>query len=100
MSYILTEAKRRAGGAHFVVAPSTEAAEDWGMQVMMHSAPMGVAIGCTPGYFNLEGELDRVPPEQQMVLARSGLWGSGIEHWLGVIEKWRADGGMKGIVVR
>lgn len=69
ISYILAEAKHRAKGAHFAVAPSTEAAEDWSMQVMMHSAPMGVAIGCTPGYFNLEGDLDRVPPEHQMVLA-------------------------------
>ncbi|CAI7591442.1 unnamed protein product [Penicillium glandicola] len=100
ISYILAEAKRRANGSHFVVAPSMGAAEDWGMQVMMHSAPMGVAIGCTPGYFNLEGDLDRVPPEQQIVLARSGLWGSGIEHWLHVIENWRADGDMKGIVMR
>lgn len=99
-SYILAEAKCRANGAHFVVAPSMNAAEDWGMQVMMHSAPMGVAIGCTPGYFNLESDLDRTPPEQQTVLARSGLWGSGIEHWLGVIENWRAEGSMKGIVVR
>ncbi|CAG8936134.1 unnamed protein product [Penicillium salamii] len=100
ISYILIEAKRRANGAKFSVAPSVEAAEDWGMQVMMHSPPMGVAIGCTPGYFNLEGDLDRKSPEQLMVSARSGLWGSGIEHWLGVIEDWRADGGMKGILVR
>ncbi|KAL4898664.1 FAD/NAD(P)-binding domain-containing protein [Aspergillus ambiguus] len=100
ISYILVEAKRRANGAHVVIAPSTEAAEDWGMQVMLHSAPMGAGIGCTPGYFNLEGDLDRMLPEKQMVLARSGLWGSGIEHWLEIIENWRAEGDMMGIVVR
>lgn len=100
MSYILAEAKRRANGAPFVVAPSPEAAEDWSMEVTNHAAPMAVAVGCTPGYFNLEGELDKVPPEYQMVLARSGLWGSGIEHWIGVIEDWRAKGDMKGIEVR
>jgi cation diffusion facilitator CzcD-associated flavoprotein CzcO len=100
ISYILAEAKRRSNGAHFVVAPSAEAAENWGTQIMMHSAPMGVAIGCTPGYFNLEGELARVPPEHHMVLARSGLWGLGIEDWVGVLENWRADGVMQGIVVR
>ncbi|KAJ5494346.1 hypothetical protein N7463_010433 [Penicillium fimorum] len=99
-AYILTEAKRKANSAHFVVAPSTEAAEDWGMQLMMHSAPMGVAIGCTPGYFNLEGDLDCMSPQKQMVLARSGIWGSGIEHWLGIIERWLAEGDMKGILVR
>lgn len=100
ISYILVESKRRANRAPLVVVPSAEAAEDWGIQVMMHSAPMGVAIGCTPGYFNLEGDLARVPVEQQLILARSGLWGSGIEHWLGIIESWRAKGDMKGITVR
>ncbi|KAJ5656212.1 hypothetical protein N7507_008162 [Penicillium longicatenatum] len=102
VSYILAEAKRRANNAHFVVAPSDEAAEGWAMQVLMRSAPLSVAIGCTPGYFNLEGDLDRVlrEPERQMVLARSSIWGSGIEHWLDVIEKWRADGDMRGIVMR
>ncbi|KAJ5715778.1 uncharacterized protein N7483_012959 [Penicillium malachiteum] len=105
ISYILTEAKRKAASsrsedASFALAPSTEAAEDWAMQVLMHAAPMGVAMGCTPGYFNLEGDLDRVPPEYRMILARSGLWGSGIEHWLGIIENWRASGDMEGIVVR
>ncbi|PCH08911.1 Hypothetical protein PENO1_003980 [Penicillium occitanis (nom. inval.)] len=100
ISYILVEAKRRANGAPFAVVPSAEAAEDWGMQVMMHSAPMGVANGCTPGYYNLEGDLDRVPGEYQKVLARSGIWGWRIEHWLEIIESWRAKGDMKGIVVR
>ncbi|KAJ5718662.1 hypothetical protein N7488_004308 [Penicillium malachiteum] len=104
ISYILTEAKRKGASsgsedASFAVAPSTEAVEDWGMQVLMHAAPMGVVMGCTPGYFNLEGELDLVPPEYRMVLARSGLWGYGIEHWLEVIENWRASGDTKGIQV-
>jgi hypothetical protein len=100
ISYIRVEAKRRANGAPLAVVPSAEAAEDWGMQVMMHSAPMGVANGCTPGYYNLEGDLDRVPGEYQKVLARSGIWGWRIEHWLEIMESWRAKGDMKGIVVR
>ncbi|KAJ6154966.1 hypothetical protein N7485_013335 [Penicillium canescens] len=100
VAYILSESKRRANGKPFAVAPTTQAAEDWGTQVMMHAAPMAVALGCTPAYWNLEGDLDRAPPEHQMVIARSGLWGSGIEHWLNVIEGWRAEGGMKGIDVR
>ena len=53
----------------------------------------------TPRYINVEGEVDRAPPENQMVLARSGLWGSGIEHWLALIEGWRAEGNIKGIEV-
>jgi cation diffusion facilitator CzcD-associated flavoprotein CzcO len=100
VAYILSESKRRANGKSFAVAPTAEAAESWGTQVMMHAAPMAVALGCTPAYWNLEGEIDRVPPEYQMIMARSGVWGSGIEHWLNVIEGWRAEGAMEGINVR
>ncbi|KAJ6036078.1 hypothetical protein N7540_000357 [Penicillium herquei] len=98
-AYILAECKRRAKGAKFAVAPSMDAAEEWAMQVIMRSAPFGVIAGCTPGYFNLEGDIEKVTPEKMMVLARSGLWGSGIENWIDVIEKWRDEGSMTGIVV-
>lgn len=100
ISYILVEVKRRAGGASFAVAPSVEAAEDWARQLMMNCAPMGVGIGCTPGYFNLEGDIDRATPEQRGVMTRSGLWGKGVEDWLRVLEGWRAEGSMMGIVLR
>ena len=63
VAYILSESKRRLNGKSFAVAPTTEAAEFWGTQVMIHAAPMAVALGCTPAYCNLEGELDRVPPD-------------------------------------
>jgi hypothetical protein len=63
---------------------------------------MAAIIGCTPSYFNLEGAIDRVPQQQQqqMQMARSGLWGHGIEDFLKYIEGWRAEGNMKGIEVR
>ena len=72
-AYILSEAKRRAGERPFAVAPSAAAAQDWGLQILMRSPPMAAIIGCTPSYFNMEGVLDRVPPEAQAVMARSGL---------------------------
>ena len=99
-AYILTEARRRAGGKPLAVAPTAAAAEDWGMQVLMRSAPMAAIIGCTPSYFNLESELDRLPPEEQAKAARSGLWGHGIEDFVGRVEAWRAEGSMQGIEVQ
>ncbi|KAJ5714264.1 uncharacterized protein N7483_011445 [Penicillium malachiteum] len=99
-AYILAECNRRAKGAKFAVAPSVEATEEWAMQVIMRSAPFGVMAGCTPGYLNLEGDIEKVPPEKRMILARSSVWGWGIENWIDVIEKWRDEGSMKGIVVR
>ena len=44
--------------------------------------------------------MDRMPPEAQMMVARSGLWGHGIEDFLSYLEEWRAEGGMNGIEVQ
>jgi len=99
-AYILGEAKKRAGGRPFTVASTATAADDWGLQVMMRSLPMAAISGCTPSYFNLEGGIDRMSPEEQMKMARSGLWGQGIEDFVEHIEAWRADGSMHGIEVQ
>ena len=99
-AYILSQSLKKADGKPFAVSSSKEAADNWAMEVMMRAAPMAAIIGCTPSYFNLEGAIDRIPPEAQRILAKSGLWGKGIEDFLGHIEAWRADGRMQGIEVR
>lgn len=99
-AYILAEAKKKADGKPFKVKVSPEAAENWGMQVLMRSPPMAAIAGCTPGYFNVEGAIDRAAPEFQRIMARSGLWGHGIEDFIDVIEAWREEGSMQGIQVQ
>ncbi|KAF2708640.1 flavin-binding monooxygenase-like family protein [Pleomassaria siparia CBS 279.74] len=99
-SYIFKEANEQSKGKPFAISPTAEAAEDWSMQVAMHSAPMAAIIGCTPSYLNVEGSLDQAPPEMQMIIARSGLWGSGIENFIDIIEAWRKEGSMQGIEVQ
>jgi hypothetical protein len=99
-AYILTEAERSAVGKPFAVTSTAAAVGDWGNQVMMHALPMAPMTGCTPSYFDLEGALDRLPPELQMQVARSGVWGHGIEDYLDRLEKWRAEGGLQGVDVQ
>ncbi|KAF2265468.1 FAD/NAD(P)-binding domain-containing protein [Lojkania enalia] len=99
-AYILAEAKRRAGRKPFSVTTTAAAAENWGTQVLMHSAPMAAITGCTPNYFNIEGDLDRAPPNMQMIMARSGLWGHGIEDFVRIVEAWREEGNMQGIEIQ
>lgn len=98
-AYILTEMKRKCGDNPFAIAPSAGAAEDWATQILMRSAPMAALGGCTPSYFNVEGMLDRTPPEMQMKMAKSGLWGHGIEDFVRVIEAWREEGSMRGLEI-
>lgn len=99
-AHILSEAKRRADGKRFVVSVTKEATGAWGMQVLMHSFPGAAILGCTPGYFNVEGELARAPPERQMVIAKSGVWGHGIESFCKEVETWYEKSHMQGIEVR
>ncbi|KAF2150320.1 monooxygenase [Myriangium duriaei CBS 260.36] len=101
-AYVWSEAKRRADGKHFSVAPTPDAAKAWGEELLMRSAPTAAILGCTPGYFNLESQLDAMAtssPEAQMQMGKTGLWGAGIEDFLKTIEAWRAEGSMKGIEV-
>ncbi|MCJ1379588.1 hypothetical protein MMC17_002690 [Xylographa soralifera] len=98
-AYILAEAKDKAGGKPFAVTPTAAAVQEWGKQLLNHAIPIGAMAGCTPNYSNVEGEIDRLPPEAQMKLPRSGVWGHGIEDFLGQLEKWRAEGGMQDIEV-
>lgn len=98
-AYILAEAKRRADGKPFAISPTAAAVDDWGTQMMMRSIPMGAIVGCTPSFFNLEGSIDKAPPEEQLKMARGGLWGHGIEDFLEYIEAWRAEGNMQGIEI-
>ena len=81
------------------VAPTKDAAEDWAQQIVSRALGLAAMIGCTPGYYNVEGEMDRIPPEQQMIMARSGLWGRGIEDYVPILEQWRTEGGMEGIEI-
>ncbi|PVI04021.1 flavin-binding monooxygenase-like family protein [Periconia macrospinosa] len=98
-AYILSEARRKADGKKFAVSPTATAAQSWSMQVAMKSVRMGAIFGCTPSYLNVEGGLDKIPPEMQPIVASSGLWGSGIENFLDIIEAWRKEGSLQGIQV-
>ncbi|MCJ1331969.1 hypothetical protein MMC10_008661 [Thelotrema lepadinum] len=98
-AFILAEAKRVAKGERFAVTTTKAAAEEWGTKILVNAAPMAAMAGCTPGYFNAEGDLDRVPPEGQMLVARSGLWGRGIEDFVEEVERWEREGGMRDIEV-
>ncbi|KAH7130024.1 monooxygenase [Dendryphion nanum] len=99
-AHIWGEADCKAKGGGFAVSPSAEAAEKWGACVLMNSVPMAAIIGCTPGYFNVEGTLDRVPAEQQPLLARSGLWGNGIEDFVRIVNGWIKDNNLAGMEIQ
>ncbi|KAL1851232.1 hypothetical protein Plec18170_006557 [Paecilomyces lecythidis] len=98
-AYIFQQAKRKAGGKPFAMAPTAEAAENWGTQIEMRAFSFAAAFGCTPSFFNLESGIEHIPAEKQAVKARSGVWGAGFEDFSKKLETWRADDNIRDIDV-
>lgn len=48
---------------------------------------------CTPGYYNLEGEISRLA-------ARNTTYGAGPMVYRQVLEDWKAEGSMKGLELK
>ena len=100
IAYIISETTKRANGKPCAVEPSVEAEEAWSMEIVKRAVSFAGMMGCTPGYLNREGEVDWPrSAEEQMKGARSAIWGDGMVDYLRVVEAWREEGRMKGLVV-
>lgn len=78
-----------------------EAAEDaWVAEcqkAMFWPSPLSV---CTPGYMTLEGKTDMgSSPEEQQRKARTCLYNKGLPLFREVLDEWRANGKMEGMVL-
>lgn len=99
VAYIVCEGRRKAEGSKCVIEPTERGQEEWTMQVMSRAAAFAAVAGCTPSYHNREGEVDRVSKEDQMKMARGAIWGQGFASYTNVIDEWRRQGGLEGLVV-
>jgi cation diffusion facilitator CzcD-associated flavoprotein CzcO len=105
VAFIIAAAEKRPGGKKkkMIIEPSKEAEEEWTMRIAQLALSSAPIIGCTPGYLNAEGEMDKVMGmgvEAQMKAARGGIWGAGINNYVRVIGEWREDGGLQGLEVK
>jgi cation diffusion facilitator CzcD-associated flavoprotein CzcO len=103
IGYVIIEGQRKAGTAGAIIESTQAAQDDWGDQVAAVALGMSGMGGCTPNYLNLEGELDKLlslGPEVQAKMMRGQIWGRGINHYVGVLDKWRSDGGLRGLDIK
>lgn len=99
VAYIVAEASRRTGG-NAVVEPTVEAEEHWAARVMDGAAVFSSVAGCTPSYYNREGEVDKISMDEKIKAAKGGAWPKGIVDYAHVLETWRRDGAMAGLDVK
>jgi cation diffusion facilitator CzcD-associated flavoprotein CzcO len=103
IGYVIMEGQRKAGTAGAIIESTQAAQDDWGDQVAAVALGMSGMGGCTPNYLNLEGELDKLlskGPEVQAKMMRGQIWGRGINHYVEVLDKWRSDGGLRGLDIK
>jgi cation diffusion facilitator CzcD-associated flavoprotein CzcO len=101
-AYIAAEAIKRAGtsGAGTATAEaSVEAEGAWTGGIMQRAAWFASMAICTPGYTTNEGELERRKPEDMMKGAMGAPYALGINSFEKVLEAWRADGKLEGVIV-
>ncbi|KAH8811538.1 monooxygenase [Xylogone sp. PMI_703] len=88
------------GNYNFIVEPTLEAEERWTAEVVARAACLAGASGCTPSYFNNEGETDRIQGmEERIKAAKGAIWGRGIAEYDSVIGKWRNEGKLEGLEI-
>ena len=90
IAYILSEASKR-GVSTIEATPAAE--EDWVRTIInMSQFNQRFLESCTPGYYNNEGK-----PADRAV--QNGSYGAGPVAFVGVLEKWRAEGSLAGLAL-
>jgi hypothetical protein len=80
------------------VEPTEEAEEAWTGQILAGAMAFAPMMGCTPSYYNNEGDAFKAQtPEEQMKAARGAMWSDGLLSYLKIIGDWRAQGDLEGL---
>ncbi|TAQ83527.1 hypothetical protein B7494_g8145 [Chlorociboria aeruginascens] len=76
------------------VDPDVEKVEEWGQSIEEGwETRKSFNMKCTPGYYNLEGKVDDS-------VKRIGIFPKGAKAWAELLQAWKEEGGMVGLVRR
>lgn len=95
-----TTAKHNPNTTTTIIEPTSTACNNWADRVAGHAHKLSTMAGCTPSYFNAEGEADRQSPQEQAETARAkAIWGQGYLDYEEVLREWRGRGALEGLEV-
>lgn len=93
-------AKQTLNTTATIIEPTSTACDSWADRVAGHAHKLSTMAGCTPSYFNAEGEADRQSPQEQAETARAkAIWGQGYLDYEEVLREWRGRGALEGLEV-
>ncbi|KAK4185439.1 Pentalenolactone D synthase [Podospora australis] len=101
IAHIIGQAEKKAGGTA-VVEATVEAEEAYAGEILRRAAFLAAVMGCTPGYITSEGEFTAAGQDPMVMMKKSRMsgWAQGMEHFIGMLQEYRADGSLKGIEVK
>ena len=100
IGHIIAEAEQQVGNSKKpIIEPTEDACKQWGDELASCAHLTAGVLACTPGYFTLEGDAERIPQETLGKMARAGLYGKGYMAYKRILEDWRSTGILEGLSV-
>ncbi|KAJ7625607.1 flavin-binding monooxygenase-like family protein [Roridomyces roridus] len=101
VAQILVEAERRVDQTERITIEVTEEGEDaYTAEVVKRATSFAGVGGCTPGYYNKEGQASATGPQEQAKEAQGNIWGEGPLKFEEFLNTWRAEGRLEGIEIK
>lgn len=99
VAYTICEARKKAGSDKVVIEADRAATDKWADEILSHAYLLSGFGQCTPGYFTLEGDIERVSPEQAVKIGKSTVYGRGYTRYAQILKEWEQQGGLQGLDV-
>lgn len=99
VAYTICEARKQAGSDRVIIEANRAACDAWANEILSHAYLLSGFGQCTPGYFTLEGDIERISPEQAIKVGKSTVYGRGYTRYAQIIKDWEKQGGLRGLDV-
>ena len=96
----INRAREQVNSERVVIEPTKKACDQWGDEILSQAYLLAGFGACTPGYFTMEGDIERVTPERALKIGRSTVYGRGYNQYAKIIEDWQKQGSLEGLEVK
>jgi hypothetical protein len=94
IAWIMRRASEKAINGRSVIEPHDRAVQQWVSRISAGAPTFAAMRGCTPSYYNREGENDRATPGQKAEIATQVPWSKGSTAFASMLQDWRERNGL------
>lgn len=100
VAYTIAQACKQADSNKVIIEADRAATDKWADEISSHAYLLSGFGACTPGYFTLEGDMERMPAEKAAKMSKSTVHGRGYTRYAEILKDWRQQGGLQGLSVQ